>query len=267
MRAPKIPHQGANPMSNLSLASFFAPRRFGLALALTCIALCHAASVPPLHAQPAQKSKSKTNPQPQMDPLASYLNRARLWALTSQTTTGSLWLPAGYMSDMASDAKARYVGDQITIQLSESTTSALQGSVQTQRTLTASTNFGSLLGGFGKKPAVQALLNPSSSQTLNGKGQTALSTSLTTTFAANVVDVLPNGLLVIEGRRFVGVTDQRQTLVLRGIVRRDDISPTNIVQSTSISQMEVDVIGKGVVTEGTHPPNPVMRILFRIFGF
>lgn len=221
----------------------------------------------PASAQLIQKAKDKISPPPQPDPLVLYLKRARAWALTETPSIGSLWVPNGFMSDMASDAKARYIGDQITIQLAESTTSALQGSVQTQRSISASSNFGNILGGFGQKPAIQALLNPNSTQTVNGKGQTALSTTLSTTFAANVIEVLPNGLLVVEGRRAVNVTDQRQTLVLRGIVRRDDISPTNVVQSTSMSQMEVEVVGKGVITEGTHPPNPVMRVLFRIFGF
>jgi flagellar L-ring protein FlgH len=251
-------------MSNLSPDSTAAFRR-NLILMLAAIAFF--SSSPALHAQIIQKAKDKISPPPQPDPLVAYLKRARAWAVFYTPTIGSLWVPAGFMSDMASDSKARYIGDQITIQLSESTTSALQGSVQTQRTLTATTNFGDMLGGFGKKPAIQALLNPSSSQTLNGKGQTALSTSLSTTFAANVVEVLPNGLLVVEGRRAVNVTDQRQTLILRGIVRRDDISPSNIVQSTSVSEMEVEVVGKGLITEGTHHPYTVMRFLFLIFGF
>jgi flagellar L-ring protein FlgH len=256
-------------MPNRSLSDTDPHRRRPPAAALLLISMSSllAVAAPSAHAQLVQKAKNKINPPAQPDPLLLYIKRAHQWAATFVPTAGSLWSPEGLMADMASDSKARYLGDQITIALSESTTSALQGSVQTQRTLSASTNFGNLLGGFGQKPAVQALLNPSSTQTLNGKGQTALSTSLSTTLAANVVDVLPNGLLVVEGRRAVNVTDQRQTLAIRGIVRRDDISPNNVVNSTAISQMEVEVVGKGVITEGTHPPNPVMRFLFRIFGF
>jgi flagellar L-ring protein precursor FlgH len=111
------------------------------------------------------------------------------------------------------------------------------------------------------------MFSPSSSQALNGKGQTALSTTLTTTLAANVVEVLRDGQLVIEASRDVEVTDQRQTMVLRGVVRPQDISPGNIVSSTAISHLEVNLTGKGVITEGTHPPNGIIRILLRVVGF
>jgi flagellar L-ring protein precursor FlgH len=111
------------------------------------------------------------------------------------------------------------------------------------------------------------LFSPTSSQTLNGKGQTALTTSFNTTLAANIVEVLPSGLYVIEARRQVRVTDQNETITLRGIIRRSDLSPTNVVLSTAISQMEVNMVGKGVITEGTHPTNAVIRILLRVLGF
>ena len=81
------------------------------------------------------------------------------------------------------------------------------------------------------------------------------------------MEVLPDGLLVIEAQRQVRVTDQNETIVLRGIVRRSDLSPTNVVLSTSISHLEVNVVGKGVITEGTHPPNPIIRIMLRVLGF
>ena len=80
-------------------------------------------------------------------------------------------------------------------------------------------------------------------------------------------EVLPNGQLVIEASRDVEVTDQRQTMVLRGIVRPQDVSPANVVSSTAISHMEVNLTGKGVITEGTHPPSGIVRLLLRVVGF
>jgi len=238
-------------------------------LATTYVAACFVGLLfvdQALEARAAGKQKHSAKQQKESS-LDIYLQRARLWALPKAPTPGSLWNPDGRMSNLASDAKAYHVGDLVTIALSESTTSALQSSVQTQRTFSASSNIGNMMGGVGQKPAINALINPASSQVLNGKGQTALSTSLATTLAANVVEVLPNGLMVIEAKRDVNVTNQKQTVALRGVIRPEDVSPNNIVQSTAISHLEVDVTGKGVITEGTHPPSPVMRILLRIFGF
>jgi flagellar L-ring protein precursor FlgH len=169
------------------------------------------------------------------------------------------------MSDMATDAKARFIGDLVTINIAESTSSAQQESAQTSRSFSASSSLAALLGTTGARE--QNLFSPSSSQALNGKGQTALSTSLTTTLAASVVEVLPNGMLVIEARRDVEVTNEKETMILRGVIRREDLSPTNAVSSTAISHLEVSVKGNGVISESTRAPNVVIRVLLRIFNF
>jgi flagellar L-ring protein FlgH len=54
---------------------------------------------------------------------------------------------------------------------------------------------------------------------------------------------------------------------VRGIVRRDDVQPTNVVLSTAISHLEVTLIGKGVISDGTRQPNIVVRTLLRILNF
>lgn len=219
-----------------------------------------------VYAGGAQGRSKKKAKQPKLDSLDAYLTQFPQ-AKSYVPTTGSLWYPNGRMSDLASDAKARYVGDELTIQLAESTTSALQGSVQTSRDLTASSSIGAFFGKVSGSSAAANIFSPNSSQALTGKGQTALATSLDTTLAANVARVLPNGLLVIEARREVEVSQQKQTMMLRGIVRRQDISPDNVVLSTAISHLEVTLDGKGVLTESTRQPGWIVRTLLHFFNF
>jgi flagellar L-ring protein FlgH len=221
----------------------------------------------PTVASPAQHKKQKPKKASQVDGLDSYLQRVRLWGDLYVPTTGSLWNPDALMADLASDDKAVHKGDMVTIQLAEATTSALQQSAQTQRTFNASSGISAFFGTLKATNRLQNLFSPTSSQALAGKGQTALATSLSTSLTGNVVEVLPNGQMVIEAARVMTVTDQKQTMVLRGIVRRSDVSPNNIVSSTSMSHLEVELVGKGVITEGTHPPNLPTRILLRILGF
>ncbi|HEY6466026.1 MAG TPA: flagellar basal body L-ring protein FlgH [Candidatus Acidoferrales bacterium] len=211
---------------------------------------------------PAKTKKTKLQP---ADSLDAYLATIRDPALAAVPSTGSLWNPNGRMSDMATDAKARYVGDLVTINIAESTNSAQQESAQTSRAFSASSSLAALIGTTNSR--AQNLFSPSSTQSLNGKGQTALATSLSTTLAASVTEVLPNGDLVIEAHRDVLVTNQKETMVLRGIIRREDLSPTNVVSSTVISHLEVSVKGNGVITESTRAPNVVMKVLLRIFNF
>ena len=208
--------------------------------------------------------KSKEKP-PQIDPLDAYLATARKASPPSVPATGSLWNPSGRLGDMATDAKARYLGDLVTINIAESTNSSQQESAQTSRAFSASSSLAALLGTTGARE--QNLFSPNSTQALTGKGQTALQTSLTTTLAASVVEVLPDGNLVIEARRDVEVTNQKETMVLRGVIRREDLSPQNAVSSTAISHLEVSVKGNGVISESTRAPNEVIKILLRIFNF
>jgi flagellar L-ring protein precursor FlgH len=241
--------------------------KFSKTLLAACFSagLLYSATATTAEAQLLHKLKFHSQHKP--DALDAYLDRARDWSIPFKSSSGSLWNPDGLMSDLATDAKARYRGDVIQIQLAENTSSALQGSVQTQRTYSASSGIAAFFGLPAATSPVGNMFSPSSSQALNGKGQTALSTTLTTTLAANVVEVLRDGQLVIEASRDVEVTDQRQTMVLRGVVRPQDISPGNIVSSTAISHLEVNLTGKGVITEGTHPPNRIIRILLRVVGF
>lgn len=228
--------------------------RVGLLLALL--------AAPAVHAKTLDKLKPKKQT---TDSLDTFLATARKGTADYVPSTGSLWDPSGRMSDMATDAKARYAGDLVTINIAEATNSAQQGSVQTARTLSASSSLAAFIGTTPTR--AQNLFSPNSSEALNGKGQTALSTSLTTTLAASVTEVLPNGMLVIEARRNVEVTNQKETMVLRGVIRREDLSPQDAVSSTAITHLEVSLKGNGVVSDGTRPPNFVVRVLMRIFDF
>ncbi len=239
-----------------SRARTHARARNRIAVVIVALAFLSASSVA------AESPKTKTQ---SVDSLDAYLATARKSAPADARTLGSLWDPNGRMSDLATDTKARFVGDLVTINIIESTNSAQQESAQTSRAFSASSSLAALLGTTNARAA--NLFSPNSTQSLNGKGQTALATSLTTTLAASVTEVLPNGNLVIEARRDVLVTNQKETMILRGIIRREDLSPANVVASTAISHLEVSLKGNGVISETTREPNVIVRILLRVLNF
>ena len=210
-------------------------------------------------------SFAKKKPQP--DPLADYLARARQWGEEPPLSPGSLWSPQGLFSGLSYDYKARRAGDPIVIQLAEATNSSQQGSVQTSRTFAASSGISALFGTPGARSGIQNLFSPSSSQALNGKGQTSLTTSLQSTLSGTVLEVLPNGDMVIEAKRDVQVSNEKNTLVVRGIVRPGDIGPTNTVLSTQVAHLEVELKGKGVISDSVRPPIAPLRFLLWVLGF
>jgi flagellar L-ring protein precursor FlgH len=82
-----------------------------------------------------------------------------------------------------------------------------------------------------------------------------------------VIEVLPNGILVIEAARQVEFSQQTQTIILRGLVRPEDISQQNQVLSTAISSLELEVRGKGIINDYTRRQNVLVRLLQKVLIF
>ena len=182
-------------------------------------------------------------------------------------TTGSIWTPQSPYSDLASDYKARNVNDLIVIQVVESTTAAEDGAVKSARTFSASSGVSAFMGTLGPNNSLQNLFSPNSTQNLNGQAQTSSDSTLNTSLSGRVVEVLPNGFLVIEAVRQVFMNNQHQTVIIHGVVRPGDINSANAVPSTSISNLEVELKGKGVISDGVAPPNKLVRLILKIVGF
>ena len=82
-----------------------------------------------------------------------------------------------------------------------------------------------------------------------------------------MIEVLPNGMLVVEAARQVEFSQQTQTIILRGLVRPEDISQQNQVLSTAISSLELEVRGKGIINDYTHRQNLLVRLLQKVLIF
>ncbi len=204
-------------------------------------------------------SKAKEN-------LAQYIARLDSQGAVPSMTLGSIWLDAGRMASLSSDYKAAAVGDLITIVVAHSLTSTNTGDVSTARTYSASSGINSLPGKL-KTGGIASLLGLQSAETLAGKSQGDTGSTLTTTLAGRVVAVLGSGNLVIEAERTLHMNNEKQTITLRGLVRRGDIGPNNTVASNAIGDLELEIKGKGVISNGVRPPNRVLRAIMRILNF
>jgi flagellar L-ring protein precursor FlgH len=84
---------------------------------------------------------------------------------------------------------------------------------------------------------------------------------------AHVVEVMPNGNLIIEGTKEISVNAERQLVVIRGVVRQADLRTDNSVFSDRVALMDLRVNGKGVVNESIRRPNALYRIFRRFLPF
>jgi flagellar L-ring protein FlgH len=219
---------------------------------------------------PAKKKDAKsfgTGADPAAQSLDAYLVRVRTESAGSIASPGAIWSDAGRLTRMTTDVRAMRPHDLISVVVSESLAAATNGTVANTRASSASTQISGLIGALKAGNALQNLLNQSSAAALNAQGASATNSSLSTTLGGQVVEVLPNGMLVIEAARQVEFSQQTQTIVLRGLVRPEDISQQNQVLSTAISSLELQVRGKGIINDYTHRQNALVRLLQKFLIF
>jgi flagellar L-ring protein precursor FlgH len=198
--------------------------------------------------------------------LRSYVESAHRTNAETDAAEGSLWNGNGYYSDPFRDPKARYVNDMVTILVLETTQAVASANAKNSRNTSAAAGFSQFFGAEKHISELPNFVSGKTSSSFEGKGSTSRATVLETTLTARVVDVLPNGYLVLEGMREIRVNDENQSVYLSGVVRPEDISPNNSVLSSSIAQMSVRVQGRGVVSQPIKP-GWLYRILTGVLPF
>lgn len=167
-------------------------------------------------------------------------------------TAGSLWTTSrgGIFADM----KGTTVGDIVTVFISETASASKEASTQTGRSSTMSAGITNLfgletdIGDFvGGSPST--LVDASAGSNFDGSGKTERKEALTATLTTQVIEILPNGNLRIEGNKTVTVNSEMQIVTLSGIVRPSDVSSRNLVDSQNVLNARISYVGKGVISD------------------
>jgi flagellar L-ring protein precursor FlgH len=185
--------------------------------------------------------------------LRGYIESASKTKQETDAGVGSLWTSNGYRSDLFRDLKARYVNDMVTIRVFETTQAVATADAKNERDTNASAGFDHLFGAEKAIKELPTMVSGKGSSSFEGKGSTSRETTLQTSLTARVVDVLPNGYLVVEGMREIHVNNENQSVYLTGVVRPQDIDSNNTVLSSAVAQMSVRVQGRGIVSQPIKP--------------
>jgi flagellar L-ring protein FlgH len=222
-----------------------------------------------ISAYPAGLGKKKKEATTTPSPLQQYVTEAYKNNTSPEAAhaPGSIWSPNARYTNLGMDLKASRVDDLVTIVVNEKASAVATGDVKTQRTSSAQSSIAAA-GGVTRAVGPWSNLAKANTNTqLQGQGTTSRGTVLTATLSARVVNVLPNGYLVVEGTKRVQVNSENQVITVRGIIRPNDLDPTNSVPSDRIAQMEVLVNGKGVVGDSIRRPFILWRLIMGILPF
>ena len=160
---------------------------------------------------------------------------------------GAIFQPTAYRP-LFEDHRARLVGDTITVQIvekvaaSQSSTSSVDKSGNLDGSITA-------MPFFAPNSWKRASASGSSTNSFEGKGTTESANTFTGTITATVLEVLPNGHLVVSGEKQIGVNEHVGVLKFSGQIDPRAIQPGNVVASSQIANVRIEQRGRGAQAE------------------
>lgn len=193
--------------------------------------------------------------------------------LPAAQNNGSIY-QSGFENNLFGDRKAYRVGDIITITLNERTQASKNTNTQIQKDSSADigapTLFGmavapqnplTAIGGLDR--VAEALGMTSETMGLDssfdatrqnqGSGQAGQSNSLSGSITVSVAEVMPNGILLVRGEKWMTLNTGDELVRIAGLVRADDIATDNTVSSTRIADARITYSGTGAFADATQP--------------
>lgn len=194
------------------------------------------------------------------------------------SSEGSLWKDSASLFE---DRRARRVNDLVTILVSEKSAASKKATTSANRDSSGDYGLDNFFGmdkdfGIQKLPGLNGFykgtnvfspsVKGSGKSDFAGKGDTTREGTLTATITAKVVEVLPNGNMVLESRKEILVNNEKEILVFKGIVRPDDITPNNTILSQYVADAQIYLVGDGVLDD-KQSPGWLARFLDKVWPF
>lgn len=184
-----------------------------------------------------------------------YLATPPVAPVAPEFNSGAIYQPA-LAQNLFEDYKARRVGDILTVILNESTNAEKSTEASTSKGSDYAFDMGNIdVIGYPLIGRGAAVLGAEAAADRNfaGSGDAKQSNLLEGQITVTVAEVLPNGNLVVQGEKWLGINQGKEYVRLRGIVRPVDISAANTVQSTQIANAEVYYGGTGTLANSSSP--------------
>ncbi len=166
---------------------------------------------------------------------------------------GGVFVPSSGLA-LFTDTRAVQVGDIVSVVLVEATTGSKSSDTELDKSseinLTSPTVFGQPVTVNGR---YNLGVDINGASAFSGEAALGQSNSLRGAIAVQVAQVLPNGNLYIQGEKWININQGDEYIRLRGIIRPEDLSPTNTISSTLIADARISYSGTGVIQETNTP--------------
>jgi flagellar L-ring protein precursor FlgH len=164
-----------------------------------------------------------------------------------ENPTGAIFRPRGNLL-LFEDRRPRAIGDLLTIQLNETLNASQSATSATDKKTSATAVIPKVSGVLGL--AINGLhTTASADNAFNGTGATTSSGLFTGTITVTVIEVLPNGNLMVAGEKQIGIRQNSEVLRFSGVVDPAQIQSSNVISSTQVADARLDYRGGGNIEQ------------------
>jgi flagellar L-ring protein precursor FlgH len=160
---------------------------------------------------------------------------------------GAIFSVAGYQP-LFEDRRARNVGDTMIVAINEKINASKDSSTKTDRTGSVTASVPTI-SGLPLKTLQGLSVNGSSGSSFDGKGQSASNNTFVGTITVTVLEVLPNGNLLVSGEKQIGINRGTEFIRFSGVVNPAQIVSGNTVSSTQVADARIEYRADGPIDE------------------
>lgn len=166
---------------------------------------------------------------------------------------------SAYSRPLFEDRRARFVGDTITIKITENTSASTKSNNKLDKTNSATASV-TAMNGLPGQSALGMNLNASSANAFSGKGEAANNNIFSGSITVTVIDVLPNGNLLVSGEKQLAIGNEQEFVRISGVVNPSFVDAANSIDSSKVADARIEYKSAGQISDGQ-----VMGWLARFF--
>lgn len=156
---------------------------------------------------------------------------------------------AAFSRPLFEDRRARFVGDTITIKITESTTASAANANKLDKSNAQKASV-SGLSGLPGKGLLGIDLGATSSTAFSGKGSAANNNVFTGSITVTVIDVMPNGNLLVSGEKQLAIGEEQEFVRISGVVNPSFVDFSNTIESSKVADARIEYKSAGQISDG-----------------